>query len=113
MLLSPAKFVVIEAADGLARRAAHETRVRGWTDPHQERKARSEKHPVEDFLFEYYRFRPSWLRRWHPGPDVVLLGPAAHEYLQRPEYQEREGGVALNPAAFDPARRDTLVWVRG
>jgi hypothetical protein len=85
--------------------------VRAWTDPHQARRARGEKHPVEDFLFEYYRFRASWLRRWHPGPDVVLLGAAAREFLRWPEYHERDGGVALNVAAFEPARRDTLTWL--
>jgi len=37
------------------RRDAHEQRVRAWTDPHQARTARGEKHPVHDFLFEYYR----------------------------------------------------------
>jgi hypothetical protein len=64
-----------------------------------------------DFLFEYYRFRPSWLKRWHPGPDIVLLGDAARDYLRWPEYQEIESGVGLNPAAFDPKRRDSLAWI--
>lgn len=98
-------------ADWLARRAAHEQRVRAWTDPHQARQGRGEKHPVEDFLYEYYRFRASWLRRWHPGPDVVLLGGTARDYLQWPEYHEADGGVALNPAAFAPRRRDSLAWM--
>lgn len=103
----------------LARRAAHEQRVRIWTDPHQQRAARGEKHPVEDFLFEYYRFRPSWLKRWHPGPDVVLLGDSAREFLRWPEYIEAEGGtgpervegVLLNVAAFEAKRRDSLAWI--
>jgi hypothetical protein len=100
-------------ADWRARQSAHEARVRAWTDPHQARQARGEKHPVEDFLFEYYRFRPSWLRRWHPGPDVVLQGDSAREFLRWPEYHETEGGIALNVAAFDAKRRDTLVWLLG
>ena len=112
MVASPTLTVLAEP-DWLARRAAHEQRVREWTDPHQTRQARGEKHPVEDFLFEYYRFRPSWLRRWHPGPDIVLEGGAAREYLRWPEYHECEGGIALNAAGFDPARRDTLTWLRG
>jgi hypothetical protein len=110
---------ILSEAEWLARRQAHETRVRLWTDPHQERAARGEKHPVEDFLFEYYRFRPSWLKRWHPGPDVVLLGDAARDFLRWPEYQEAEGGaspergegVMLNVAAFDAKRRDSLAWI--
>lgn len=132
------RLVRLAEPDWLARRAAHEQRVRAWTDPHQARKARGEKHPVEDFLFEYYRFRPSWLRRWHPGPDVILLGDAAREYLRWPEYQavapdlragsetsepssetrpearfQPDAGVTLSVAAFDPKRRDTLGWLTG
>jgi len=112
MIASSPPFVVsLQEEDWAARRQRHELRVREWTDPHQARQARGEKHPVEDFLFEYYRHRPSWLRRWHPGPDTVLLGDAARDYLRWPEYHERDGGVALNPAAFNPARRATLVWL--
>ncbi len=108
-----ATIIRLPEAEWLARRSAHERRVRAWTDPHQARQARGEKHPVEDFLFEYYRYRPSWLRRWHPGPDVVLLGDAAREFLRWPEYREADGGVALNVAVFDPKRRETLVWLAG
>ena len=25
-----------------------------------------------DFLFEYYRFRPSWLKKWSPGFNAAL-----------------------------------------
>jgi hypothetical protein len=109
--LVPAHAQLLAEPAWRARQLAHEQRVRAWTDPHQARQARGEKHPVEDFLFEYYRFRPSWLRRWHPGPDVVLLGAAAREFLRWPEYHETGGGVALNPAAFDTKRRDTLNWL--
>jgi hypothetical protein len=105
------RTTTLAEADWLARRSTHEQRVRRWTDPHQRRAARGEKHPVDDFLFEYYRFRPSWLKRWHPGPDVVLLGDAARDYLRRPEYHEAGGGVMLNTAAFAPGRRDSLAWI--
>jgi hypothetical protein len=98
-------------ADWLRRRTAHELRVVAWTGPHQARTARGEKHPVYDFLFEYYRYRPSWLRRWHPGPDVVLAGMAAREFLRWPEYHEVAGGTALNPAALAPHRRESLRWL--
>ncbi|MBX3737239.1 MAG: 3-methyladenine DNA glycosylase [Candidatus Didemnitutus sp.] len=100
-------------SDWLERRRAHEARVRGWTDPHQARQARGEKHPVEDFLWEYYAYRPSWLRRWHPGPDVVLLGDAAREYLRWPEYIAVDGGVRVNCGAFEPKRRESLAWLLG
>ncbi len=98
--------------DWLARREAHERRVRAWTDPHQTRAARGEKHPVYDFLFDYYAFRPAWLKRWHPGPDVFLTGTAAREFLRWPEYRETPEGVGIDPAAL-PAHRLTFGrWLR-
>ena len=112
-MLETVQLLRLPETDWLARRSAHEQRVRIWTDPHQARRARGEKHPVEDFLFEYYHFRPSWLRRWHPGPDIVLLGEAARDYLHWPGYHESNGGVALNTAAFETKRRDSLAWILG
>jgi len=104
--------VLLAAADWQERRRAHEERVRRWTDPHQARAARGEKHPVYDFLFHYYAFRPSWLRRWHPGPDVVLGGAEAREFLRWPGYQEVDGGVAIDPAALPASRRAFVAWLR-
>jgi hypothetical protein len=103
--------LILTEPDWLERQRAHETRVRAWTDPHQARTARGEKHPVYDFLFEYYQFRASWLRRWHPGPDVVLQGEAARDFLRWPEYHEVAEGIALNASALATRRRDTLVWL--
>ncbi len=110
-MIDAASILSLPEAAWRERRRAHEARVRAWTDPHQARTSRGEKHPVYDFLFEYYRFRPSWLKRWHPGPDIVLQGEAAREFLRWPEYREVGGGVALNTAAFDPKRRETLTWL--
>lgn len=110
-MLASVQTTVLPETDWLARRQAHARRVAVWTEPHQARTARGEKHPVYDFLFEYYRFRPSWLRRWHPGPDVVLQGEAAREFLRWPEYHAVDGGVALNGAALEPRRRESVAWM--
>ena len=104
-------LTLLAEADWQERRRAHEERVGAWTEPHQARAARGEKHPVYDFLFTYYRFRASWLRRWHPGPEVVLHGAAAREFLRWPEYREVPDGVELNVAALEPRRRDSLAWM--
>jgi hypothetical protein len=69
--------VFLAEADWHERRQRHEARVTAFTAGHRARAARGEKHPVEDFLFHYYAFRPAWLQRWHPGPDVILAGPSA------------------------------------
>lgn len=112
--MNPRTFLA--EADWRARAAAHEARVRAWTDPHQARAARGERHPVHDFLFTYYAHRPAWLRRWHPGPDVALLGPSAREFLRQPGYRELAGpegapAVAVDPATLSPSRREFVAWL--
>jgi hypothetical protein len=97
------------------RKRAHDERVRAWTDPHQSRAARGDKHPVYDFLFEYYAYRPSWLRRWHPGVGLALEpSEAARAFLAAvPEYHETAEGITVNPAALPAHRRETVRWLRG
>jgi hypothetical protein len=110
-VIAAAATTVLSEPEWRQRRRAHEQRVSRWTGPHQARTARGEKHPVYDFLFEYYRFRPSWLRRWHPGPDVTLQGETAREFLRWPEYRETADGIALDPSTLAPRRRDSLAWM--
>lgn len=130
------EFSVLAEHDWRERQRTHESRVRAWIDPHQARAARGEKHPVYDFLFTYYAFRPAWLRRWHPGPDVALAGAAAREFLRWPEYREVEAGstgilpvisgspspepgqdahatpVAIDPSTLPAHRREFVTWLR-
>lgn len=108
--------VLLAEAEWTAREAEHAARVRRYTDPHQERAARGEKHPVCDFLFSYYAFRPAWLRQWHPGPGVALAGAGARKFLRWPEYGElpADGGdpvIALDPGRFPAHRREFLDWL--
>lgn len=67
----PAPEIVLTAAEATARRRAHEERADALTADHRARRARGEKHPVEDFLFHYYPFSPARIRRWHPGWRVA------------------------------------------
>jgi hypothetical protein len=110
--LPPTQNVVLPESTWQARRAAHETRVQVWLGAHQARVARGENHPVYDFLFSYYAFRPAWLRRWHPGPDVLLAGQSAQAFLRWPEYRQMADGVGIDPAALRPQRREFVQWLR-
>jgi len=100
---------LLAPADWQARRDAHVARVRTWTDPLRERRARGERHPVLDFLFTYYSHRPARLLRWHPGPGLELAD--AQEYLRWPAYRPTEHGVALGPVPHP--RRATVEFVHG
>jgi hypothetical protein len=66
--------VVLDEAAWRARAAAHEERVDALVGDHLTRRQDGVKHPVHDFLFTYYSFRPAHLRRWSPGYGVELAG---------------------------------------
>ena len=80
-----------------ARADAHRARVEPWVQPRLHRRRIGERHPVDDFLFDYYAFRPGQLLRWHPGPGVTVAGPAP-QVLEVTGYAETPDGVALDPA---------------
>ncbi len=105
------KPVVLAEPVWQARRAAHEARVRRWTDPHHERRARGEKHPVLDFLFTYYSQRPARLARWTPGLGVVLAGPGARSFLDRTGFVEVADGVTLDPGTVSANRLDAAEFI--
>ncbi|MBJ7357467.1 3-methyladenine DNA glycosylase [Nocardioides sp.] len=65
---------VLTEAEWRARQAAHEARVDALVADHLARRRDAVPHPVHDFLFTYYSFRPAQLRRWHPGYGVALAG---------------------------------------
>lgn len=52
---------------------AHEERAHEYTREHLRRRQAGEKHPVWDFLFDYYPIKPAILARWHPGYGRALL----------------------------------------
>jgi len=113
LVISSSPYPLLPSADWQEQRRAHEERVDIWITPHRARASRREKHPVEDFLFTYYSFRAAWLRRWHPGPDVILTDPAAREFLRWSEYQETDDGVSLNLSAMPEKRLRLARWLQG
>ena len=68
------RSTVLSRAEWLQDRREHHA----WTDEvsrgHRQRRAAGMKHPVEDFLWEYYPYSPARLRRWTPGADTALNG---------------------------------------
>lgn len=50
----------------------HQSRADELTADHRARASRGRTHPVEDFLFTYYSYKPAIMRRWHPGAGVAL-----------------------------------------
>ncbi|MBI2243434.1 MAG: 3-methyladenine DNA glycosylase [Nocardioides sp.] len=72
----------LEREEWEARATAHRERLLPYVEPHLERRRRGTKHPVHDFLFTYYGFRPAQLLRWHPGFGVALEDAPEHADLR-------------------------------
>lgn len=101
---------ILDIPEWQSLRAAHEARVEPWIRPRLERMSRGMRHPVEDFLFEYYPYRPTQLRRWHPGFGRVLRGGDAREYEAMPGYMETRTGITAGP--LPEKRRAFVEWLR-
>lgn len=99
------------AAEWHPAAAAHRARVRRWTAPHLQRRRDRQRHPVEDFLFEYYSFSPAKLERWHPGLGHLLSGPGTEGHLALADYRAYDGGVGADPDRLR-RRRDGLARTR-
>jgi hypothetical protein len=72
--LDSATAHVLTEATWRSRASAHQARVGPWIAPRLARRQHGVRHPVEDFLFDYYSWRPGQLARWHPGVGVLLEG---------------------------------------
>ena len=78
---------------------AHAARVAPWVTPRLERRQQGQRHPVEDFLFDYYSWRPAQLARWHPGSGVLLTGDV-REFAAVKGYAIGTDGAVVDPASL-------------
>jgi len=87
--------IVLSQSEWVDRRDAHRARIDPLIAQRLNRRSKGAKHPVDDFLFDYYANSPGQLRTWHPGIGVVLEG--ADEYARKPHYLRTPDGVTLDP----------------
>lgn len=107
---------VLAETDWRSRAAAHRDRVEALAGPYLRRRSAGAKHPVLDFLFTYYGYKPAQLRRWHPGYGIALAG--AHEYTGLRGYHRIDGPDGAGPVVTaDPeflrTRLDTVSFIAG
>ena len=107
--------LVVPAAAWLPLAEAHAARADALTAAHRARQAARERHPIDDFLYDYYGTKPSLLRRWHPGAGAALGrtpdGPAEHA-AWRWYATDDNGTVGLDVQALGADRGDTVRYVR-
>jgi len=101
---------IIAESEWKSTMQSHEIKLAKLLDPYLKKRSMQQKDPVLDFLFEYYAFRPSHLKRWSPGIGVSLeIG----ENADLPEVSEltvSDHLAFLNPKHFPKKRLKALRW---
>lgn len=94
------------------RQARHTERLAPFAADRTSRMSRQDRHPVRDFLFDYYSYRPAHLLRWSPGPDVVLENATAEDVVWK-GFVRTAGGLVLPSGAFPTGRAGFARWGLG
>lgn len=100
---------MIPEAQWRRQKAEHVAGLRSWVEDRVSRSERGIKHPVWDFLFEYYSFRPGHLLRWSPGVGVELEGATTQE-MDWPQFVSSSNGVVIPVESLPSHRKDYLDW---
>lgn len=90
---------------------SHREKLEPAVQAHLDRASRGIKHPVIDFLFQYYPFAAAHLMRWSPGWGVLLEGRVDDDMLRIKEGAQTENGWRLDPGKFPVRRLEAAKWV--
>ena len=110
--MSCPEFIRLSRGDWRARREAYAGQVGDFVSRRRERRSRGEKHPIEDFIWEYYGLRSGRLLAWHPGTGVWLEGAEASEFSDREGYRAEGRGRILDAARVVRRRASGIRWIR-
>ena len=105
--LPVSKPIVLERSSWQELAQGHAARVAPIAANVRKRHRDSTRHPVDDFMWDYYTLRPSRLERWHPGFGVWLSD--APEYLNQRGY-ETVDGVTKVASKFVDDRSESFKW---
>lgn len=83
-------------------------RASQWTEPYRRRRASRTLHPVYDFLFIYYRIKPTQLEAWHPQYGFTLIGADQEPTYQHRYYRHNAEGTTLDPSTMEPRAHHRL-----
>ena len=96
----------VEVQQMRERQSAHANRTAPWVQDRLARRFVGRKHPVDDFLFDYYPYSIAKLTTWHPGWGEVI--PDDDEFLkQHKDYVRVDSGITLGITGLQK-RRDRL-----
>ncbi len=98
-------------ADWQYRQEKHQQAIAKIIDPYLKKREHQHKDPVMDFLFEYYSFRPSHLKKWSPGPGVLLEKANRQTAPDITELTITSQGAWLDPAHIPEKRKSSVRWI--
>ncbi|MDO4908579.1 MAG: 3-methyladenine DNA glycosylase [Corynebacterium sp.] len=103
-------MTIYTATEAESRAQAHAARVDHYTHDHLIRRSHGEKHPVFDFLFEYYPIKPAQMAKWHPGLGNSIEAPEDHSTWKF--YTETDGLIHLDLDAYWAKRGETALYIK-
>ncbi len=102
---------VLNNDDWQSQQNTHHDIIAKIVDPYLEKKQQQHKDVVLDFLFDYYAFRPSHLKKWSPGFRVLLKGADQKTAPSFSEISIVNDGAFLNPDYFPEKRKRAARWI--
>lgn len=103
--------VSLDESEWRRRAQQHQDRVDPWVRDRRLRRSAGGRHPVDDFLFDYYHYSTQRLATWHPGHGVELLGDV-RAFTAHADYRATEGGATTDPARLDRHRQRLSLSLR-
>lgn len=104
--------IVFQESEWTTARDAHIDRVDRLVGDYLRERAEGAYHPVLDFLFTYYSFKPGHLKRWNPGHGVVLAGAEAQAYSGFASYERAPDGYRVRESLVEK-RRSAIEFTLG
>jgi len=101
---------ILPESEWSSRKKSHEDSLAELLDPYLKKRSMQQKDPVLDFLFEYYAFRPSHLKRWSPGIGVTLEISPNSDLPEVSELTVTDHLAYLDPKHFPKKRIKSLRW---
>ncbi|WP_205730328.1 3-methyladenine DNA glycosylase [Cyclonatronum proteinivorum] len=95
----------------LAQAASHREAVEQLTGGYLQAKSRQAQNPVMDFMFTYYKFRPSKLMQWTPGFGVMLEGATEADGFDDRFFSVTDEGAFLDLNRFPAKKQRGLRWI--
>jgi len=104
---------VLHELEWRERLRVHQAKLSPVVQAHLDRAARGIRHPIIDFLFQYYPFAAAHLMRWTPGCGVTLKGEVPPELQHLKEGRQTGEGWQIDPMHFPSRRVQAMEWVIG